>query len=141
MKRIYLSLFILLSCVSHCFSQNNVTYAYDASGNRISRSIASGSKAKGAFFYDSNPTNINQISESSKVTVSPTSQAGVYFLNISAELTGSQLQVYNSKGMKILEEEIRGNSAILNLGQYPNDVYLISVRSESQTYTRKIISK
>lgn len=141
MKRICLSLIILLSSVSHCFSQNNVTYAYDASGNRISRSIATGSKAKGAFFYDSTSTSINKISESSKVTVSPTSQAGVFSMNISEELTGSQLQVYNSKGMKILEEEIRGNSAILNLGQYPKDVYLISVRSESQTYTRKIISK
>lgn len=141
MKRIYLSFVILFSFVSYCFSQSNVTYTYDASGNRISRSIAAGSKAKGAFIYDSTPTNINQISESSKVTVSPTSKAGVYFLNISAELTGSLLQVYNSKGMKILEEEIRGNSAILNLGQYPKDVYLISVRSDSQTYTRKIISK
>lgn len=141
MKRIYLSLIILLSSVSHCFSQNNVTYTYDASGNRISRSLASGSKAKAAFFYDSTPTNINQISESSRVTVVPTSQAGVFLLNISAELTGSQLQVYNSKGMKILEENIRENTAILNLSQYPKDVYLISVRSDSQTYTRKIISK
>lgn len=141
MKRLFLSFIFLLIFTSHCFSQSNVGFTYDASGNRISRNIVSGMNAKGGFFLEETSSVNNVFAEPVSVSVQPTSQAGVYSLSLSPDLIGSKLLVYNSKGMKILEKNIKTERTGLDLTTYPNDIYLLSIPSENHTYTRKLIRK
>ena len=97
--------------------------------------------AKGGFFLEETSSVNNVFAEPVSVSVQPTSQAGVYSLSLSPDLIGSKLLVYNSKGMKILEKNIKTERTGLDLTTYPNDIYLLSIPSENHTYTRKLIRK
>lgn len=139
MKRLCLSAIILLSSVSHGFSQNSVRYTYDASGNRNSRSIVSSMNSKGGFFEEKTSPVNTVFKGSVRVSVLPTSQDGVFSLGFSPVLIGSKLLVYNSKGMLILEETIKLETISLDLSSYPKDIYLLTIPSGNQPFTRKII--
>ena len=139
MKRLTLYFIFLLSFNLHCFSQGNVRFTYDASGNRISRSIVSSMNSKGGFFEEKT-SSVNSVFEGSvRVSVLPTSQDGVFSLGFSPVLIGSKLLVYNSKGMLILEETIKLETISLDLSSYPKDIYLLTIPSGNQPFTRKII--
>ncbi len=141
MKRLSFIFVFLLTFTSHCFSQGNVRFTYDASGNRISRTIVSGMNAKGGFFLEETSSVNNVFAEPVSFYVQTSSKHGVYSLILSPDLIGSKLVVYNSKGMKVLEETIKTETTYLDLTTYPRDIYLLSISSENHTYTRKLISK
>lgn len=141
MKRLSFIFIFLLTLTSHCFSQGNVRFTYDASGNRISRSIVSDMNAKGGVF-DRETSSVNKpFEDSDRVSIHSTSREGFFSVSLPPDLIGSKLIVYNAKGMKILEETISLETTGLDLTAYPRDVYLLSISSENHNYTRKLISK
>lgn len=141
MKRFSFIFIFLLIFTSHCFSQSNVRFTYDASGNRISRNIVSGMNAKGGIFEQETSSVNKPFEDSDGISVHSTSREGFFSVSLSPDLIGSKLIVYNAKGMKILEETINTETTSLDLTAYPRDIYLLSISSENHTYTRKLISK
>jgi hypothetical protein len=97
--------------------------------------------AKGGFFLEETSSVNNVFAEPVSFYVQTSSKHGVYSLILSPDLIGSKLVVYNSKGMKVLEETIKTETTYLDLTTYPRDIYLLSISSENHTYTRKLISK
>jgi len=141
--KFYLTILILFLCQLSAFSSNDLTFTYDASGNRISRTSAVERNAKitdqnqqNGFVTDSTLTN-------NVITIYPNPTAGHLAIDIKnlKETQKVSLLVLDLKGQVLMNKS--GLSALtdLDITSYPSATYVLRIMIDKKDTEWKIIKK
>lgn len=84
-------------------------------------------------------TVVVEVDNISKVHPNPSS--GIFRVEISSAQTGFSYAVYNMVGRKLMEKSQSAGSFSVDLGQFPNGIYLMEVNGGDKKYTFKLIKK
>lgn len=136
-------LLVILLCILSCTvsKAQTITYAYDSSGNRISRTVVL-AQSKNAPEYEQ-ITAISEVLGEVKVTVSPNPTEGIVRVNVSYSdaFANGILSVHSTSGAHILSETLLSGGNTIDLSTQPNGIYLLRIESGDYKNTWKIIKK
>ncbi|MGB4775321.1 MAG: T9SS type A sorting domain-containing protein, partial [Daejeonella sp.] len=76
------------------------------------------------------------VSEDMKIYPNPTK--GVITISGNGSATG-KIEVVNASGAKVYQTDLKSNTTQLDLSAYPSGIYLVTITSNGQTTTKKII--
>ena len=137
MKKLLLSL-LAAAMLPVTASAQQIIYSYDASGNRISRSLANnGLNAPRKNIAAST----KGITVKADVFISPNPTIGLLFIRLSrwSDTTTCRLLLSNIAGQVITEQMMTSAEATLNLSSYPNGYYILQVELDEEIKTYKIV--
>jgi alpha-tubulin suppressor-like RCC1 family protein len=83
-------------------------------------------------------TFINERNENEFVFLSPNPTSNTFTLSTPSQ-KNSHLQILNPLGEKIMEQNISSPKTEINLGNHPNGIYFVQLKSDEGVVTRKII--
>ncbi len=84
-------------------------------------------------------TGINEIENNVSVSVYPNPSNGIVNLEISDDYEGLTLKVSDAIGQTVLEKGIEAHESSLNISNFPDGIYLLSVSGKSGVFTKKIV--
>lgn len=87
--------------------------------------------------YLTGPTSVSSHNNASLINISPNPGTGLFMLNRD-EISPALVSVYDVTGKKIMEKIISGKQS-LDLTSEPNGCYFVTVRTEKELITKKII--
>ena len=126
------------------FSQNKVTYAYDAAGNRTNRTIVMQSKsmAQPAEQRENIP-GLSEIVAGISVNIYPNPTEGKIRVDIKNLPDGetANLNLYNVSGHLIVSKKNVASSTEINIHGHHKGVYILKVIAGKQQKEWKIIKK
>ena len=154
MKTLYTSL--LLFVIALCFplvslSQATVSFGYDASGNRISRTIVL-AKSGEVTFADSTNNNLEEqiyvdLFSDVKVTISPNPNGGRFKVMVE-QTPGTiesqdpfQLYLHSLSGESIRHIERLELVNEVDISYYPNGTYVLTIARSNDKRTWKVIKQ
>lgn len=143
MKRLSFIFIILLTLTSHCFSQGNVRFTYDASGNRISRTIVLSSKRSIRKSESSTANVFTELLSERKITIAPNPTNGYLKVIISGitDVDDCSLSIYSAGGQLISDNQDVRESTELDLSNHPNGYYVLKIKINDEISSWKIIKK
>ncbi len=153
MKSSYLLLILLLGIALSVFSQNRkIEYAYDAAGNRLTRTIILPAQLRSA------ATAANEESEEESllqekvysdhlnqtdILIYPNPTKGLLRVEINGNAGDKpvSLQVYDANGRVLRQESNAGSSTTLDLSNQPPGIYMLLLISDTEMNEWKIIKE
>lgn len=123
--------------------KSNVEFTYDASGNRITRSIVIKPKHSIRKNKSSATSEFADLLDERKVTITPNPTEGHLKVMISgkSETDKCSLSIYSANGQLIINNLDAGECTELDLSSHPNGYYILRIRINSETSSWKIIKK
>lgn len=136
MKRLSL-LFVSVLLSALCHAQQ-VSYSYDAAGNRISRQIGNGSQAP---LWSS--VNQQQTNQEQTISVGPNPTTGPLEISLSHfdENDACHLILSNTAGQVMINHSVTSAKTTLDLSSYAYGFYLLKIELNGEQTTYKIIKK
>ncbi|MDM8162165.1 T9SS type A sorting domain-containing protein [Labilibaculum sp. K2S] len=151
MKNIIITIFIILSCVIYGMSQNNINFAYDAAGNRVSRTINLSSTKSGINGGDAEKLSTEKFEDfftevlaekEIKIFPNPTrGQLRVDILGYEDLDTNSSIQVFTTGGALLYKSNTPSQTNDINLSDKPAGLYLMVITIAGEKSTWKIIKQ
>ena len=138
----YLLLSLLFVVPSLCFSQGRVGYAYDAAGNRISRTIVLNmNAAKKQAITDKKVKMYSDMLAKHDIRISPNPTKGMVRVTITGLKSDDDcsLAVYSSAGQLIERKPVHGDTAVADISSQPNGYYLLHILVNGEKTVWKII--
>ena len=141
MKLLYHIMCLLLMVPALCHAQDRVGYAYDAAGNRISRTIIltrNMAKKQARTMKDKEYTDI--LSQRN-ISISPNPTKGL----VKVTITGTSpddacsLNVYAMGGQLVERKTFSGSEATIDLSGRPDGIYLLDITINGENTSWKII--
>ncbi|GHU85659.1 hypothetical protein FACS1894153_1280 [Bacteroidia bacterium] len=141
MKKI---LFILLSIYYATTTFSQSTYAYDASGNRVSRTISMSSLSTPKNTNDTNENVVQQeyFDQIGKLefTIYPNPTKGEIHITNPTEVAG-QIQLFDSQGRMLNEIHCKQGDNTLDIYTQPQGIYILRIIYKSKIVNWKIIKE
>lgn len=148
MKNTLTTLVLILFCSLAGMSQNKINFAYDAAGNRVSRTISLGSTKSaigGGSMADEEDKNFltETLAEKQiKIYPNPTrGQLRVEILGYENLDQNSFIQVFTSSGALIYKTTSLSQTNAINLTDKPAGLYLMLITLAGERSTWKIIKQ
>ncbi len=140
MKQLLIFFLCAFSYMSSLNAQT-ISYAYDASGNRISRTIVLSQRNNAP--SRQHPTAISEVFGGISVTVSPNPTDGIVRVKIIQDNTSFEgtISVYTQSGAHIQTVPVLSDGNTVDLGNQPNGIYLLRIDCTNYKNTWKIIKK
>lgn len=140
MMRYVLLFWVSLSCLAN-YAQGKITFAYDASGNRVSREIVlSQSKTKESVVKHSQ--SYQDMVGDMQVSISPNSETGHVIVQVfDVEKRNVSLTVYNVSGMQIYSQKICTEILDIDLSSKMDGAYILVIEENGNKTSWKIIKK
>lgn len=136
-------LIFFLCAFSYILSSNaqTVSYAYDASGNRISRTIVLSQRNNAP--HHQQPTEISEVFDDVTVSVSPNPTDGIVRVKITRSNTPVEgtISVYTQSGAPVQTVSVLSDGTTVDLGNQPSGIYLLRIECNDYKNTWKIIKK
>ena len=141
MKLLYHIMCLLLMAPALCHAQDRVGYAYDAAGNRISRTIIltrNMAKKQARTMKDKEYTDI--LSQRN-ITISPNPTKGMVKVAITGlkSTDGGTLSVFTLSGQRIESKAVSESVITVDLSGRPNGIYLLDITINGEKTSWKII--
>ena len=138
MKKKITLLGILLSTIFCSSSGQNVSYAYDAAGNRVKREIVLQTMAAEEFTNESYSEMLND----RDIRIYPNPTEG----QLTVEITGDgacRFDIYNISGQQVLTTNSGPGRVALDISSQPKGLYILRVTTENggDSSTWKIVKK
>lgn len=140
----YIILSLLFVVPSLCLAQSRVGYAYDAAGNRISRTIVMNMLAAKKQPQSIQKARVyNDMLAKCSIRISPNPTQG----RVQVSITGMKseddcaLTVYSAAGQLIEHMPVRESVTSIDLGAQPNGYYLLHIIINGEKTVWKIIKK
>ena len=142
MRQCVTTLLLLLSPLL-CHAQDSVGYAYDAAGNRISRTIIltrNMAKKQARTVKDKEYTDILSLRN---ITISPNPTKGMVKITITGlkDSDSCKMSIYTLKGQTIKTLPVTGETTTVDLGGQPDGIYLLDITVNGEKTSWKIIKK
>jgi uncharacterized repeat protein (TIGR03803 family) len=99
--------------------------------------VNGGTNNLGTIFKFGIPNGITEISSENNFSIYPNPSNGIFRLN--AEITSGEIFVYNTMGEIIFQSKIENRQSTINLADQPNGIYFATIRTETNSFTQKII--
>ncbi|WP_461634291.1 T9SS type A sorting domain-containing protein [Labilibaculum euxinus] len=151
MKNIIITIFIILSCVIYGMSQNNINFAYDAAGNRVSRTINLSSTKSGInggdtekLSFEKSEDFFTEILAEKEIKIYPNPTRGqlrVDILGYEDLDNNSSIQVFTTGGVLLYKSNTPSQTNNINLSDKPAGLYLMVITIGSEKSTWKIIKQ
>jgi hypothetical protein len=136
-----LLLFLLLSA-GIALSAQNVTYTYDAAGNRTQRVITLSSKSLPSQSLNA-ATPLEDLVAERKVKIYPNPTKGMLAVevdNLEGDVKG-EFSIHNAAGSLIKKQKTVSGKATFDLTSQPTGVYFLRIRLGDEVNTWKIIKE
>ena len=133
-----LPIVIMIFSVS-AYSQNKISYQYDAAGNRISREILF---SQTQMAKKQNKINTDMLGKH-KITISPNPTEDllrVELLDGDVAVDGEAI-VYSANGNLVASAPLKSSVTELNIGSCPSGIYLLQIKQGNSKLVWKIIKK
>jgi YD repeat-containing protein len=139
MKKAILLFTLLLGAI---MVSAQVTFGYDAAGNRISRTIVLANSLAKTATTDSIPPATEMLGEMQvKVYPNPTKGQLSVEINGLPDDTGGTIRIYTLQGQLILEQPVSYSRTSLNIGGQPVGTYVMKITAGEKNTTWKIIKQ
>ena len=144
-RKRFLLLFCLASLPILSFAQDRIGFAYDAAGNRVKREIVMAvpqAMAKQRAVAAGERSFMDAVQGHSVKIVSNAAD-GILTVSISGLQNADRcsLAVYTYQGVTILTENVTAETATVNIGSQPADVYMLRITLNDHATTWKIVKK
>ncbi|HET6992249.1 MAG TPA: T9SS type A sorting domain-containing protein, partial [Bacteroidia bacterium] len=99
---------------------------YDASGDR-----------KDFWEFDPTGVGIEEMNNSNDISIFPNPSNGIF--NLNTKITKGEISIRNILGENIFQSQIINLNSEIDLSDQPNGIYFITVKSETKSFTQKVI--
>jgi Secretion system C-terminal sorting domain len=137
-KTIFLFFLLLVACIASA----QVSFGYDAAGNRISRTIVLAKSLTKAATTDSIPPATEMLGEL-QVKIYPNPTQGRLSVQVTGlpEGTSGTLGIFTLQGQPVLQGEASSSPTDLDIGGQPAGTYILRINAGGTTTTWKIIKQ
>lgn len=142
MKRLILFLVLLLPALT-IKAQQQLSYAYDAAGNRTSRAIVLGTRSSDATVNQTDSVFFEEVLAEKRVKIYPNPVQ--YELTIS--ITGyeqsmrGEYSLFNLGGTMLVRRGITGEITRVDMSRYPKGIYILNIQLGGRPTSWKIIKQ
>ena len=144
--RFLLTYFVLICGIISVNGQNEISYSYDANGNRISRSILLRKSAivEDSVYKEETEKEIfkDEIGEI-QIRIYPNPTKGNLIVEVSGASIGAEIDysVYSSKGTSLMRQKFFDNNASIDFTNQPSGIYILKLNIEGKKSEWKIIKE
>ncbi len=141
MKRIILISFMLISVCA--LKAQQLSYAYDAAGNRVSRTIVLDTRSTSALVNESDTVFFEEILAEKQIKIYPNPVESVLTILIS-DYTPSmegEFSLLNMGGMMLNRGRITAETTYVEMSRYPKGIYVLYIQLRGQLTSWKVIKK
>jgi|SRR3990172_1110512 len=85
------------------------------------------------------PSGINETALANSIKLFPNPSTGIFVININDKLIGSELKIMNVIGEVVYTKQISENSEEINLSEFTNGVYFITITSSFGVVSKKLV--
>jgi hypothetical protein len=85
------------------------------------------------------PTGVEETDSQTSISVYPNPSNGKIQLTSNTQVENAQVEIYNVLGEKIFQTIINTASSTIDISDKPNGVYFISITTEAEAFTQKIV--
>ncbi|WP_461634293.1 T9SS type A sorting domain-containing protein [Labilibaculum euxinus] len=151
MKNIISTTLLVLFFTICGMSQNNVSFAYDSAGNRVSRTINLSSTKSGInggdteeFTFEKNEDFFTEVLAEKEIKIYPNPTRGqlrVDILGYEDLDNNSSIQVFTTGGVLLYKSNTPSQTNNINLSDKPAGLYLMVITIGSEKSTWKIVKQ
>jgi hypothetical protein len=141
MKRIILISFMLISV--YALKAQQLSYAYEAAGNRVSRTIGLDTRSTSASVNESDTVFFEEILAEKQIKIYPNPVESVLTILIS-DYTPSmegEFSLLNMGGMMLNRRRITAETTYVEMSRYPKGIYVLYIQLRGQLTSWKVIKK
>ena len=138
MKNVRELLFLIVAMLPLAGHAQQISYSYDASGNRVARLIVSNSPFPSQGQQEKDDTSDTQ---HQTLSVGPNPTSGLLYVRLSVlgEDDNCRLLLSNMSGKVFVNRTVTSTESVLDLSTYQKGFYLLSVEINGKHNTYKII--
>lgn len=132
------TLLFMLFLVASASAQGQISFTYDASGNRTAGNITitkASADGQEPFFDDAFGV------EKASISIAPNPTKGMLKISVPDITQKPVLQVYTIGGKLVAKIPVTSNYQDLNISSYPNGIYLFHIINGTERDTWKIIKE
>ena len=151
MKNTIITIFVILIGTINGMSQNNINFAYDSAGNRVSRTINLSSTKSGisgggteSFAIEEEENYFTESIAQKEIKIYPNPTRGqlrVAILGCEDLDNNSSIQVFNTGGKLLYKSDTPSQTNDINLSDKPAGLYLMIITIAGERSTWKIIKQ
>lgn len=142
MKRtILFSLTLLLALSSK--AQQKLSYAYDAAGNRVGRTIVLDPRSASASENPADSVFFEETLDDKQVRIYPNpveTQLTIRVTGYTPSMQG-EYSLYNIAGIMVEKRRITGETTLVDMGRHPRGVYILHILLNGQPTAWRVIKK
>jgi len=142
MKRFILfSLTLLLALTIK--AQQKLSYAYDAAGNRVSRTIVLEPRSASDSVHPIDSVFFEETLDDKQVRIYPNpveTQMTVHVSGYTSSMQGEYL-LFNIAGTMVAKRRITGETTLVDMGRHPRGIYILHILLNGQHSVWKVIKK
>ncbi|SCD20149.1 Hypothetical protein PSM36_1326 [Proteiniphilum saccharofermentans] len=142
MKRaILLSLTLLLAMAVK--AQQKLTYAYDAAGNRVGRTIVLEPRSASDSENPADTVFFEETLDDTQVRIYPNPVETQMTIRVSGYAPSMQgeYSLYNITGIIVAKRRITGETTLVDMGRYPKGIYILHIILNGQPTAWRVIKK
>lgn len=137
-----LIIFLMSVCPYFCKAQNSVTFAYDAAGNRISRTIVLDRNVPQEQQRKQTSTRTDMLSKH-HIAIAPNPTDGLLQVSITGlkRTDACVITVYKTSGQLVVTLPVARDNTTVDISGQPNGYYILAIDINGEKSTWKIIKK
>lgn len=142
MKRaILLSLTLLLAMAVK--AQQKLSYAYDAAGNRVGRTIVLEPRSASDSENPADTVFFEETLDDTQVRIYPNPVETQMTIRVSGYAPSMQgeYSLYNITGIIVAKRRITGETTLVDMGRYPKGIYILHIILNGQPTAWRVIKK
>ncbi len=142
MKRaILLSLTLLLAMAVK--AQQKLSYAYDAAGNRVGRTIVLEPRSASDSENPADTVFFEETLDDTQVRIYPNPVETQMTIRVSGYAPSMQgeYSLYNITGTMVAKRRITGETTLVDMGRYPKGIYILHIILNGQPTAWRVIKK
>ena len=140
----HLILTVILVCVTlQVYAQQSLSYAYDAAGNRIGRTIVLETRASKALQNQTDSIFFHEMLAEKQLKIYPNPVLSELTLSITgyqSSMSG-EFSILTLGGALLKKGKIQSEKTIINMGSYQSGTYILNIQLNGQPTSWKIIKQ
>lgn len=142
MKKIILVTCIMLAALN-IQAQQQLSYAYDAAGNRVSRTIVLGTRSADATTNKTDSVFFEEMLAEKQIKIYPNPVQSQLTIAVEGFETGMQgeFSLFNIAGIMLVRQRITNGTTYVDMSRYTKGTYILNIQLNGQPTSWKVIKE